>query len=73
MQSPKIIPANKKVEANYFELNNQLNIPKDNKIQLAKDKEAVRTYFLTYVNPNTVFFHNLKEKIDYLVDNDYIE
>lgn len=57
----------------YFKLNNQLNIPVDGKIQLHKDKEAVRAYFLEHVNPNTVFFHSLKEKIDYLVENDYVE
>ena len=58
----------------YFKLNNMVNIPtKDNEIQLNKDKEAVRAYFLENINPNTVFFHTLEEKIDYLIENDYIE
>ncbi|MFV8814468.1 class 1b ribonucleoside-diphosphate reductase subunit alpha, partial [Aerococcus urinaeequi] len=58
----------------YFKLNNMVNIPTaDKKIQLNKDREAVRAYFLEYVNPNTVFFHTLEEKLQYLVDNDYIE
>ncbi|MCI6735155.1 MAG: ribonucleotide-diphosphate reductase subunit alpha, partial [Aerococcus urinaeequi] len=58
----------------YFKLNNMVNIPTANKkIQLNKDREAVRAYFLEYVNPNTVFFHTLEEKLQYLVDNDYIE
>ncbi|MGY3777095.1 class 1b ribonucleoside-diphosphate reductase subunit alpha [Isobaculum melis] len=57
----------------YFKLNNQINIPVDGKIPLHKDKEAARAYFLEHVNPNTVFFHTLKEKIDYLIENDYIE
>lgn len=57
----------------YFKLNNQLNIPVDGKIQLHKDREAARAYFLEHVNPNTVFFHTLREKLDYLLENDYIE
>jgi ribonucleoside-diphosphate reductase alpha chain len=50
-----------------------LNIPKDGKIQLEKDKEAVKAYFLEHVNPNTVFFHTLDEKLDYLIENNYIK
>lgn len=70
MKSPEL---NKKKEQDtYFLLNNLLNIPKDGKIQLEKDKEAVKAYFLEYVNPNTVFFHTLEEKLDYLIENDYI-
>ena len=57
----------------YFELNNRVNIPVDGKIPLEKDKEAVRAYFLEHVNPNTVFFYTLHEKIHYLIDNGYIE
>lgn len=57
----------------YFQLNNQLNIPKDGRIQLDKDKEALKAYFKEHVNQNTVFFHTLKEKIGYLIENDYIE
>lgn len=54
-------------------LNNLVNIVKDGKIQLGKDKEAVKAYFLEHVNPNTVFFYTLDEKLDYLVENDYIK
>jgi ribonucleoside-diphosphate reductase alpha chain len=50
-----------------------LNIPKDGRIQLEKDKEAVKAYFLEHVNPNTVFFHTLDEKLDYLIENNYIK
>lgn len=57
----------------YFKLNNLVNIPKNGQIQLDKDTEAVKAFFLEHVNPNTVFFYNLKEKIDYLVENDYLE
>lgn len=57
----------------YFELNNELNRPVDGKIPLHKDKEAVRAFFLEHVNPDTVFFYTLDEKLDYLMDNDFIE
>ena len=54
-------------------LNNEVMIKKDDDYQLGKDKEAVRSYFLDYVNKNTVFFYTLKEKIDYLIENNYYE
>lgn len=58
----------------FFELNNQVNIPTaDGQIQLGKDREAVRAYFLEHVNKNTVFFHSLREKINFLIEEDYIE
>src|SRR5690606_33195200 len=38
-----------------------------------KDKEATRAYFLDYVNKKTMFFHDLREKLDYLFENDYYE
>ena len=60
-------------DVTYYKLNNELNIAVDGKIPLHKDKEAVKAYFLEHVNPNTVFFHNLEEKIEYLVENDFIE
>src|SRR5699024_6508132 len=51
-----------------------VNIPtENNQIQLDKDREAARAYFLEKINPNTVFFHTLEEKIDYLIENDFIE
>lgn len=61
-------------ERKYVTLNNLLNIPsKDGAIQIDKDKEAVNNYFLNHVNPNTVFFHSLKEKLGYLIENKYID
>jgi ribonucleoside-diphosphate reductase alpha chain len=45
----------------------------DQKLQLEKDKLAVRKYFLEHVNQNTVFFHSLKERLDYLVEHEYYE
>ncbi|TJZ61842.1 class 1b ribonucleoside-diphosphate reductase subunit alpha [Sphingobacterium olei] len=59
------------VAKNWILLNNEIMIKHDDEFSLHKDKEAVRAYFLEYVNKNTVFFYNLKEKIDYLVENDY--
>lgn len=57
----------------YFILNNMLNMPKDGKIQIDKDREAVRSYFLNEVNPRTMWFHNLEEKLNYLVEEKYIK
>ena len=58
----------------YHALNAMLNLyGPDGKIQFDKDREAAREYFLQHVNPNTVFFHSLREKMDYLVENDYYE
>lgn len=65
--------AEKEKEVTYRNLNNQLNIPINGKIPLEKDQEAVKNYFLEHVNPRTMFFHSLEEKIDYLTENDYIE
>lgn len=60
-------------EVTYFRLNNELNIPVDNRIPLEKDQEAVRAFFLEHVNPNTVFFYTFEEKINYLLNHDYLE
>jgi len=58
----------------YHALNAMLNLySADGKIQFDKDREAAKQYFLQHVNQNTVFFHNLKERLDYLVENQYYE
>lgn len=58
----------------YQDLNAMINLwGEDQKLQLEKDKVAVRRYFLDHVNQNTVFFHSLKERLDYLVENEYYE
>lgn len=55
-------------------INALLGIPNpDGTLNLDADKEATRRYFLDHVNQNTVFFHTLKEKLEYLVENDYYE
>ncbi|MBB3392371.1 ribonucleoside-diphosphate reductase alpha chain [Rhizobium sp. BK275] len=65
----------KAVEAlDYHALNAMLNLYDDEgKIQLDKDRMAAKQYFLQHVNQNTVFFHNLREKLDYLVTERYYE
>ncbi|MBX4893666.1 class 1b ribonucleoside-diphosphate reductase subunit alpha [Rhizobium bangladeshense] len=58
----------------YHALNAMLNLYDDGgKIQLDKDRMAAKQYFLQHVNQNTVFFHNLREKLDYLVTEGYYE
>lgn len=58
----------------YLKLNSAINFyDSEGKIQFDKDKEATRRYFLDHVNQNTVFFHTLEEKLDYLVKEDYYE
>ncbi|MDM7854770.1 class 1b ribonucleoside-diphosphate reductase subunit alpha [Cellulomonas alba] len=58
----------------YHALNAMLNLYGPNgEIQFDKDREAARAYFLQHVNQNTVFFHDLDEKLDYLVENKYYD
>ena len=57
---------------NYIELNNQVIIRDENgKYQLDKDKEALKSYLEDYIEPRMRKFNNLKERLDYLVKNDY--
>lgn len=58
--------------SSYNDLNASLNIlgPKG-EIQFEKDKEAVKAYFIENINQNTVFFHSLEEKLDYLFEKNY--
>lgn len=58
----------------YHSLNAKLNLyDKNGKIQFDADHEATRQYFLQHVNKNTVFFHDLEEKMEYLVREGYYE
>jgi ribonucleoside-diphosphate reductase alpha chain len=58
----------------YHALNAMLNLyDADGNIQFDADKRAAREYFLQHVNQNTVFFHSLKERLDYLVEKEYYE
>ncbi|MCD4550057.1 class 1b ribonucleoside-diphosphate reductase subunit alpha [Schaalia sp. lx-260] len=61
-------------ELDYHALNAQLNLYDEHgRIQFDADRKAARQYFLTHVNQNTVFFHDLEEKLEYLVTEGYYE
>ncbi len=61
-------------QLDYHALNALLNLYDENgQIQFDKDREAANQYFLQHVNQNTVYFHDLDEKLKYLVDNKYYE
>ena len=57
-------------EKTHIELNNEVLSP-EGQLHIEKDKEAVKKYFVDYINMNMVWFHDLEEKINYLLDNDY--
>lgn len=57
----------------YYDLNNEVNIPRDGKIQLDKDKEALNSFIEENVKPNTKKFNSITERFQWLEDNDYIE
>lgn len=67
------------IETDHVSLNAQLEQFRfdietgEKKIQYEKDREAVRQYFLNVINPNSVFFHSLEEKIEFLIKNEYYE
>ena len=68
------VPAAHDDELDFHALNAMLNLYGPNgEIQFDKDREAARAYFLQHVNQNTVFFHNLRERLDYLVEHEYYE
>lgn len=61
-------------DQDYHALNAKLNLyDADGNIQFDADRAAARQYFLQHVNKNTVYFHDLKEKLDYLVEEGYYE
>ena len=63
-----------KPDLDYHALNAMLNLyDGEGKIRFDADRMAARQYFLQHVNQNTVFFHSLDEKLDYLVDEGYYE
>jgi len=58
----------------WIELNNEVKIrDKNGQFQLDKDKEAVHSYFVDYVNRHTQFFHSLEEKLKYMFENNYYD
>ena len=61
-------------QLDYHALNALLNLYDDaGRIQFDKDREAANQFFLQHVNQNTVYFHDLEEKLKYLIDNNYYE
>ncbi|WP_067779946.1 class 1b ribonucleoside-diphosphate reductase subunit alpha [Actinomyces vulturis] len=61
-------------ELDYHALNAKLNLyDAQGRIQFDADHEAARQYFLQHVNQNTVFFHDIEEKLEYLVEEGYYE
>lgn len=57
----------------YFYLNNLVNIPVNGEIPLQRDQEALKAYFEEEIIPNTLTFPSLEEKMEFLVDNNYID
>ena len=49
----------------YYDLNNQINIPVNNKIPLEKDKEALQAFLKENVEPNTKRFSSLEERLNF--------
>jgi ribonucleoside-diphosphate reductase alpha chain len=61
-------------QLDFHALNAMLNLPDaQGKVQFEADRMAARQYFLQHVNQNTVFFHSLEEKLDYLRSENYYE
>jgi len=60
-------------QSDYTSLNAQLNLVGENKINFEADKEAARQYIINEINHNMVYFLNLREKLEHLVDNGYYE
>ena len=60
-------------DISYFRLNNEINRPVDGQIPLHKDKEALKAFFEENVLPNTKPFDSITDKIQFLIDHDYIE
>ena len=61
------------MENTYFYLNNLVNIPVDGEIPLYYDQEALKAYFEETVEPKTKQFDSLDAKLNYLVNEDYID
>ena len=60
-------------EVSYFKLNNEINRPVNGQIPLNKDKEALAAFFKENVEPNTHAFSSVQEKINYLIEEEFLE
>jgi ribonucleoside-diphosphate reductase, alpha subunit len=57
----------------YFRLNNEINRPINGVIPLQKDQEALEAFMKENVEPHYVKFDTFKDRIDYLIEHDYID
>ncbi|MGF3112637.1 class 1b ribonucleoside-diphosphate reductase subunit alpha [Facklamia sp. P9177] len=57
----------------YFQWNNQLNIPEDGAIPLYKDQKALEAYYQEEIEANSPKFASLEDRLNYLLENDYLE
>ena len=57
----------------YFVLNNMVNIPIDGEIPLYYDREALTDYLKNEIEPHTMHFSSLKERLRYLIQEDYVD
>ena len=56
----------------WIKLNNQITQYKENgALNIEKDKEAVRSYFIDYVNKKALTFETIALKVRYLIENNY--
>lgn len=61
-------------QQDYHALNAMLNLyGSDGRIQFDKDRDAVRAFITTHVDPNTRRFGSTAERLQYLIDHDYYE
>lgn len=61
-------------QQDYHALNAMLNLyGSDGRIQFDKDRDAVRAFMATHVEPNTKGFDSTAERLQYLIDHDYYE
>ncbi|MBK4775539.1 ribonucleotide-diphosphate reductase subunit alpha [Candidatus Pantoea edessiphila] len=63
-----------KITLDYHALNAMLNLYDTNgNIQFEKDHEAIRQFFIQHVNPNTIMFNSVTERLNYLIQEGYYE
>ncbi|MFV0556155.1 MAG: class 1b ribonucleoside-diphosphate reductase subunit alpha [Lactovum sp.] len=60
-------------DVSYFKLNNEINRPINGQIPLHKDLEALAAFNKENLEPHLKKFSSLREKIDFLISEDYIE
>ncbi|MBK4765418.1 MAG: class 1b ribonucleoside-diphosphate reductase subunit alpha [Pantoea sp. Brub] len=62
------------LKLDYHALNAMLNLYDDNgNIQFDKDNEAIHQFLIQHVEPNTLKFHSIEERLHYLIKEGYYE